>query len=127
MVPALLETAVRQYISQAKDYENNAGFKRLVGMLQAQGSIDAVKKEMERQLQSLASDLPGLPLVEGAVSKRALAKMAQKSLAEKDWVQVVSQLCAKVEEMPPLSCRRLTSTALKQVEWRQKSASGMPP
>ncbi len=93
----LLETAVRRYISQAKDYENNAAFTHLVGMLQEKKPIDDVKERMALLLQSLASDLPGLPLVEGAISKRAMAKLAKKSLSEKDWAQVVSQLCAQVE------------------------------
>lgn len=90
----LLETAVRRYVSQKKDYENNSAFSEIIGMIHKGESPEKVKMRITNLINALEDDLPGLPLVEGAVSK----KISRKEVPDKDWSQITARLFAEIEK-----------------------------
>ena len=93
---SLLETAVRRNVSQGKDYENNAGFAEIAGMIQGGAAPDQVEPQIAALVAGLQADLPGLPLVDGAASSDKVA--AKGDDAQKDWTKVNAQLFAEVEK-----------------------------
>jgi len=92
---SLFETAVRRYVSQRKDYENNAGFTEIAGMIQSGTVPEKVETRIAALVKGLQEDLPGLPVVEGAVSTREAGKSAESSLPEQDWKKVTADLFAE--------------------------------
>ena len=93
---SLLETAVRRHISQKKSFENNAGFKEVAGMIQNGGAPDKVEERISVLVKGLQADLPGLPMVDGAVSEREAKKTADSGAPEKDWAKVNADLFAGI-------------------------------
>ncbi|HSR35926.1 MAG TPA: FTR1 family protein, partial [Desulfurivibrionaceae bacterium] len=89
---SLLETAIRRFVSQKKDYENNAGFIEIAAMVRDNKPPEQVAARITALQAGLQQDLPGLPLVEGAVSKREAGKMAAGSAPAKDWHKVTAEL-----------------------------------
>ncbi|MDP3947676.1 MAG: FTR1 family protein, partial [bacterium] len=94
----LLETAVRRHISKQKDSEYNDAFSELIGMIHAQKDAAEVQTRISGLLEGLKGDLPGLPLVEGAVSEREAKRFAQKERDEKDWTQVTAHLFSEMDK-----------------------------
>lgn len=94
----LLETAVRLHFSQGKDYENNAGFTEIAGMIQTGESPERISLRISGLVESLKNDLPGLPLVEGAVSKREASRLVRQEIPDKDWGQVTDGLFAEISK-----------------------------
>lgn len=90
---SLLETAVRRNVSQSKDYENNAGFAEIAGMIQSGAAPGKVEERVATLVKGLQADLPGLPLVDGATSGKAVAKT---EAPEKDWTKVNADLFAAI-------------------------------
>jgi len=95
---SLFETAVRRNVSQRKDYENNAGFTEIAGMIQNGGAPDKVEARIAALVKGLQGDLPGLPVVEGAVSKRDAGKPAESNEPERDWKKVTADLFAEIDK-----------------------------
>ncbi|SNB45510.1 FTR1 family protein [Geobacter sp. DSM 9736] len=89
---SLLETAVRRFVSQKKDFENNFGFTEIIDMIKGGAAPDKVETRTTTLLASLKKDLPGLPLIEGAVSKREAGKLAEGGAPAKDWSKVTAEL-----------------------------------
>lgn len=93
---SLLETAVRRNVSQGKDFENNAGFAEIAGMIQGGAAPGQVEPKVAALLAGLQADLPGLPLVDGAASSDQVA--AKGDAAQKDWTKVNAELFAEIEK-----------------------------
>ncbi len=95
---SLLETAVRRYVSQKKDFENNSGFSEIAGMIQRGDATEKVEIQISSFIKGLRDDLPGLPVVEGAVSKRTAERSAEKDTSEKDWSKVTDDLFKEIDK-----------------------------
>ncbi|RJQ19311.1 MAG: FTR1 family iron permease [Nitrospiraceae bacterium] len=94
---SLLETAVRRYVSQGKDSENNSGFSDIASMIRQGSSPEEVGKQISMLVSQLREDLPGLPVVEGAVSGKETGKSAESDLPEKDWSKVNADLFQEID------------------------------
>ena len=95
---SLFETAVRRHISQRKDYENNAGFTEIAGMIQSGAAPDKVEARIAALERGLQEDLPGLPIIDGAISRRDSEKSAAGGEPEKDWKKVTADLFAEIDK-----------------------------
>ena len=93
---SLLETAVRRNVSQGKDYENNAGFAEIAGLIQSGAAPEKVEPQIGALVKGLQADLSGLPLVDGATSSGKAVDKADGS--QKDWAKVNAELFAEVEK-----------------------------
>ncbi len=96
----LLETAVRRHISQGKNYENNSGFSEIIGMMRDGKTAMEIEQRISGLMESLRGDLPGLPVVEGAVSKRETEKIAkaEEEIPDKDWARVAENLFSEIDK-----------------------------
>ncbi len=113
---SLLETAVRRYVSQKKDFENNSGFSEVVGMIRS-GNVPAkVETQIAGLLTGLRQDLPGLPLVDGAVSKKDAGKFAETKVPEKDWTKVTDDLFHEIDKALALYKNGETKNAVNLVQ-----------
>lgn len=92
---SLLETSVRRNVSQARDYEHNSAFADIAGLMQNGAAPDKVEPQMTALVQALQEDLPGLPLVDGAASEKAVAKA---EAPDKDWTKVNAELFAEIDK-----------------------------
>lgn len=95
---SLLETAVRRHVSQKKDFENNSGFSEIAGMIQRGDATERVEIQISSLVKGLREDLPGLPIVEGAVSRRTAERSAEKDVSEKDWSKVTDDLFKEIDK-----------------------------
>jgi high-affinity iron transporter len=95
---SLLETAVRRYVSQKKDFENNSGFSEIADMIQRRDAMEKVEIQISGLVKGMREDLPGLPVVEGAVSKREAERSAVKEETEKDWSKVTDDLFKEIDK-----------------------------
>ena len=95
---SLFETAVRRHISQRKDYENNAGFTEIAGMIQSGTAPDKVEARIAALEKGLQEDLPCLPIIDGAISRRDAEKSAAGGEPEKDWKKVTADLFAEIDK-----------------------------
>jgi high-affinity iron transporter len=93
---SLLETAVRRFVSQKKNFANNSGFDEVAGLIRSGAAPDKVEKRITDLTASLQADLPGLPLIDGAVSRRDTAKAAQSDTATTDWHKVTADLSKEI-------------------------------
>lgn len=89
---SLLETAVRRFVSQKKDFENNSGFTDVATMMRDGKAPDQVEARISALLAGLQRDLPGLQIIDGAVSKRETGKPAETGTPAKDWSKVTAEL-----------------------------------
>ncbi len=95
---SLLETAVRRYVSQKNDYKNNSAFSEIIEMILSGTSPERVGAQVSRLIQGLREDLPGLPLIEGAVSARAARKSVPDNVPEKDWSKVTGDILGEMDK-----------------------------
>ena len=89
---SLLETAVRRFVSQKKDFENNSGFTEIAALIQGGKAPEKVEVRISTLLSGLKGDLPGLQLIDGVVSKREAGKSAENGASAKDWNKVTTDL-----------------------------------
>ncbi len=96
----LLETAVRRYVSHGKDYENNSKFSEIIGMIRNGKAPEEIEAGISGLTGGLEDDLPGLPFIEGALSKRAAkkAEKARNNIPDKDWAKVTANLFGEIEK-----------------------------
>lgn len=113
---SLFETAVRRHISQKKDFENNDGFTGIAGMIQNGEAPEAVEARISMLIAGLRGDLPGLPLVDGAVSKKQATKAADSATPEKDWSQVTAALFGELDQALALYGKGETKRAVSLVQ-----------
>jgi len=93
---SLLETAVRRNVSTSKDFENNAGFADIAGLIQGGAAPEQVEQQVALLVSGLQADLSGLPLVDGAaLSGKAAAKTEEP---RKDWAKVNAELFAEIDK-----------------------------
>lgn len=92
---SLLETAVRKHISQRKDFANNGLFTEIITLMGQNAPAPKIDEAIATLNQSLKQDLPGLPLVEGAVPKEML-EAAKRRIPEKDWRKVSEEVAASL-------------------------------
>lgn len=95
---SLLETAVRQNISREKDAEHNAAFSELLKMISDKKDAAVIQTFITGMMDGINKDLPGLPLIEGAVSEREAQKLAQKEQADKNWAEVKARLFSEIDK-----------------------------
>lgn len=89
---SLMETAVRRFVSQKKNFENNSGFNDIAAMIREGKAPNQVEARITALLAGLQGDLPALQLIEGAVSKREAGKMAESGAPAKEWSKVTAEL-----------------------------------
>jgi len=113
---SLLETAVRRFVSQKKDFENNSGFTDIAGMIQAGNAPNKVEVRISLLLTELKADLPGLPLIEGAVSKQDTGKLTENGASAKDWTKVTAELFDAIDKAIVLHEKGDTKGAILAVQ-----------
>lgn len=90
---SLMETAVRRFVSQKKNFENNSGFNDIAAMIREGKTPVQVEARISALLAGLQGDLPALQLIDGAVSKREAGKAAEEVAAPaKEWSKVTADL-----------------------------------
>lgn len=89
---SLMETAVRRFVSQKKNFENNSGFNDIAAMIREGKAPGQVEVRISALLAGLQGDLPALQLIDGAVSKREAGKPAESVAPAKDWSKVTTEL-----------------------------------
>jgi len=94
---SLFETAVRRYVSHKKDFQNNSGFTDIAAMMHDGRPAADVEVRISGLVRDLREDLPGLPLVEGAVSIKETTKPASAT-REKDWAKVTADLFHEMDK-----------------------------
>lgn len=109
---SLLETAVRRHVSQKKDFENNSGFSEIAALIQRGNAPDQVEIQISGLIKVLRADLPGLPIVEGAVSKREAERSAVKEETEKNWSKVTADLFSEINKSIVLYKKGETKSAV---------------
>lgn len=92
---SLMETAVRKHISQRKDFANNGLFTEIITLMGQNAPAPKIEEAIATLSKSLKQDLPGLPLVEGAVPKEML-EAAKRRIPEKDWRKVSEEVAASL-------------------------------
>jgi len=113
---SLLETAVRKNISRAKDYENNAGFSELVRMVDKGVEVKDLESGVAMLVADLKNDLPGLPLVEGALSKKDARKLAKlDSGGKKNWDNYMAQMTTTIDDGVVLYNEHNYSRAIEKI------------
>ena len=110
---SLFETAVRRHKSLKKDYENNAGFIGMAGMIQNGAAPEKVANQMEALVSGLEQDLAGLPLVEGATAEKVAAPSEEP---EKDWAKVNVGIFAEIEKAIQLYEKGDEQNAVVQIQ-----------
>ena len=95
---SLLETAVRRFVSQKKDFENNTGFTDVATMIREGKTPEQVETRISILMAGLQVDLTGLQIIEGAVSKREAGKSAVSGEPAKDWSRVTAELFDAIEK-----------------------------
>lgn len=94
---SLLETAVRRGVSTKKDFENNSGFSEIEGMINSGKPPADVETQITALVKGLKDDLPGLPLIDGAVSRKEAGNSADSGAPEKEWTRVTAQLYEEID------------------------------
>ena len=113
---SLLETAVRRHVSQKKDFENNSAFSEIAGMIQRGDAPDKIETQISILVKGLRDDLPGLPLVDGAIAENKNGKSEEKSVAEKDWTKVTANLFEELNKAISLYEKGEKKNALSLVQ-----------
>lgn len=113
---SLLETAVRRHVSQRKDFENNSGFSEIISMIQGGNAPEKVEAQIAGLIKGLREDLPGLPVVEGAVSKREAGKSVASDTPAKDWSKVAADIFREIDKAIALYEKGETKAAVISVQ-----------
>jgi len=113
---SILETAVRRYISQKKDYENNAAFSEIAGMMEGGKTPEEIETRVAALIEGVKQDLPGLPFIEGAGSGQAPAESVGSAASEKDWSKVTADLFAEVDKALALYKSGETKNAVNLIQ-----------
>ncbi len=113
---SLLETAIRSNISQKKNFEHNSDFSDIEGMIRSGKDPASVEASIAGLVKSLEEDLPGLPLVEGAVSKKAAPKSAEGKVADKDWTKVTDDLFREINNAVMAFGKGESKDAIRRVQ-----------
>lgn len=95
---SLMETAVRRFVSQKKNFENNSGFNDIAAMIREGKATNQVEERISALLTGLKGDLPALQLIDGAVSKREAGKLAEGGAPAKDWSKVTAGLFDEIDK-----------------------------
>ncbi|MCB9959740.1 MAG: FTR1 family iron permease [Rhodospirillaceae bacterium] len=93
---SLLETAVRRYVSQRRDIEFNAEFRRILALAADGQPARMVRASGAVLVDDLRAALPGLPLM-GAAAERATTA-ADAAAPETDWSGVTTDIAAAMRE-----------------------------
>lgn len=109
---SLLETAIRRYVSPARDYQNNAAFPEIAQMMRNGRPPEGVRRRMAQLVKAIKQDLPGLPAVEGAKAPAGNASQAP----EKDWRQVTDDLFSEIHQAFALYERGDRKAAMRRVQ-----------
>lgn len=89
----LLETAIRRHESQSRDAEHNAAFSAMITQVKTDEGPDALQRSAAALVQAIESDLPGLPLVEGA---EVMEGSASEEPAQ-DWAKVSKEMLGQLQ------------------------------
>jgi high-affinity iron transporter len=114
---SLMETAVRRNVSSSKDYRNNSDFVSLVKGIDDRQDIVVLEKAAGDLVASILSDLPGLPIIEGALSKkdeRRLTKLEEETV--KDWNADVRDIQKAFKEATVLYGNGEQSIAIQKIK-----------
>jgi high-affinity iron transporter len=113
---SLLETAIRSNISQNKNFEHNSDFSDIEGMIRSGKDPASVEASIAGLVKGLQEDLPGLPLVEGAVSKRVASKSSHGEVGDKDWTKVTADLFQEIDNAVALYGKGESRNAVRVVQ-----------
>lgn len=113
---SLLETAIRSNISQKKNFEHNSDFSDIEGMIRSGKDAASVEASIGGLIKGLQEDLPGLPLVEGAVAKGAAPKSSHGEVADKDWKKVTADLFHEIDNAVALYGKGESRDAVRRIQ-----------
>lgn len=88
---SLLETAIRRHVSQSRDIEYNAEFKRIANLVRTGKPARMVRGSGAYLVQDMKRVLPGLPLVGPA---KAAVAAGPVEVPDRDWQAVADQVLA---------------------------------
>ncbi|MGZ8321749.1 MAG: FTR1 family iron permease [Rhodoplanes sp.] len=91
---SLLETAIRQHVSQQRDAEFNAEFERIVALMQDGEPASMVRASAEVLVGEIRDELPGVPLIETAKSQNR----ATSAEPRKDWRGVRADIMSSISQ-----------------------------
>lgn len=112
----VFEVAIRSNLSQRRNFEHVSRFSDVAGMIQAGQDAANVAAGVAGLLDELQKDLPGLPLVPGAVSKRTATRANERGTADRDWTQVTAELFRRLDEAAALFAKGETRRAVGAVQ-----------
>ncbi len=84
----LLETAVRRFVSQQKDYANNADFARIASNIREKKPIEEIEIQMKGLVKELRKDIVDLPIIKGVASEKQIQKAKTQKIINQDWETV---------------------------------------
>ncbi len=93
----LLETAVRKFVSQQKDYENNAAFTHLIAAVKERQSHEKIAQRMKALVKELRHDILDLPIIKGAVSEKEIQRVKTQKIVNQDWSQISQQFSRQMQ------------------------------
>lgn len=89
---SLLEVAIRNGVSQRRNFDHISRFSDIGGMIRSGSGAASVEASMAGLVEGLRGDLPGLPFVDGAVATRTAPKAA-----DRDWAETAADLSRKLD------------------------------
>lgn len=108
---SLLEVAIRNGVSQRKNFDYVSRFSDIAGMIKSGSDAASVEAGMAALVEELRRDLPGLPSVDGAAATR-IAPQA----ADRDWTETTAVLFRKLDEAVALSEKGESKDAVAAVQ-----------
>lgn len=90
---SLLEVAIRNGVSQRKNFDYVSRFSDIAGMIKSGSDAASVEAGMAALVEELRKDLPGLPFVDGAMTTRTAPRAAGR-----DWTETTAVLSRKLDE-----------------------------
>lgn len=124
----LFDTAVRRHISQSRNFENNSAFGQISSMMQRGEPPEKVEMQIAGLMKGLRQALPGLPLVDGAVSEREAAAPAESDMPARDWKKVTAEMFARIDKAIALyrkDEKKEAGRLIREVYFDVFEASGM--
>jgi high-affinity iron transporter len=114
---SLLETAIRNELSQRRNFEHASRFSDIAGMLRSGEAAAKVEAEAGSLVSELRKDLPGLPLVPGAAARADGARTAGgEEDTARQRAKAVEDLRGALDEAAALYARGEAGRAVEAVQ-----------
>ena len=99
---SLLETAVRRFNSQQKDFVNNADFSHIASSMRGGEPYEQIELRVKKLVKELRQDILGLPLIEGAASEKEIQKVENERIINQDWRNISQNFSFRLQKMVQL-------------------------